>query len=60
MGLLQAVSGTSSHVILLHVLAYQLDGNGAPPGTGVGLRVVTERIEVRQVFLDKGEGLLSK
>src|ERR1700689_904999 len=57
-GLLQAVSRPGPPMILLQVLPYQLDGDGAPPGAGVRLRIVAERVEVRQVLLDKREGLL--
>src|SRR5580658_6956974 len=58
MRLLQTVSSARAHVVLLQVLSYQLDGNGSPAGAGVGLRVVAEGVEMCQILLDKGEGLL--
>jgi hypothetical protein len=40
MGLLETVSSPGPHVVLLHVLPYQLDRDGAPASAGIGLRVV--------------------
>src|ERR1700722_17977350 len=58
MGLLQAVASAGTHVVLLQVLSYQLDRDRAPAGAWVWLRIVAERVEMRQVLLDEGKSLL--